>query len=79
MIAGSIVVLLDTSEQEGKLVNIPYLGIWFPDVKYGWYEKDPDKVTNEEFDKLVISTKNFHPTVRSGLTELIYTMRIFKA
>ena len=25
MIAGSIVVLLDTSQQEGKLVNIPYL------------------------------------------------------
>jgi hypothetical protein len=29
------------------------LGIWFPDIKYGWYEKDPSKVTNEEFDKLV--------------------------
>jgi|SRR5438093_10043512 len=29
------------------------LGIWFSDIKYGRHEKDPDKVRNEEFDKLV--------------------------
>ena len=28
-------------------------GVWFPNKKYGWYEKDPSKITAEEFDKLV--------------------------
>lgn len=28
-------------------------GVWFPDVKHGWYEKDPDTVTDTEFWQLV--------------------------
>jgi len=28
-------------------------GIWFPDVKRGWYEKNPGKVTEQEFTKLL--------------------------
>ncbi len=28
-------------------------GVWFPDSKNEWYEKKPDKVTEEEFYHLV--------------------------
>ena len=28
-------------------------GVWFPDVKHEWYEKNPDKVTEQEFSKLL--------------------------
>jgi hypothetical protein len=28
-------------------------GIWFSDVKHEWYEKNPNKVTEEEFNQLV--------------------------
>lgn len=28
-------------------------GVWFPDQKHEWYEKDPDKVTEEEFRNLL--------------------------
>jgi hypothetical protein len=28
-------------------------GVWFPWVKHQWYEKDPDTVTEDEFNKLV--------------------------
>jgi hypothetical protein len=29
-------------------------GIWFPDVRHEWYEKDPSRVTEEEFKELVM-------------------------
>ncbi|MCM8829921.1 MAG: hypothetical protein NC824_02865 [Candidatus Omnitrophica bacterium] len=28
-------------------------GVWFPDVKHGWYEKAPHRVTEDEFKKLL--------------------------
>lgn len=28
-------------------------GVWFPDVEYEWYEKDPGTATEEEFSKLL--------------------------
>ena len=28
-------------------------GVWFPNEKHEWYEKDPDTVTEEEFRRLV--------------------------
>lgn len=28
-------------------------GVWFPDVEYEWYEKDPGEVTEDEFRKLL--------------------------
>lgn len=28
-------------------------GVWFPQVKHGWYEKPPDAVTEQEFRKLL--------------------------
>ena len=28
-------------------------GVWFPDVRHEWYEKDPNTVTGSEFWKLV--------------------------
>lgn len=28
-------------------------GVWFPDIKHEWYEKDPDSVTDSEFWELV--------------------------
>ena len=31
-------------------------GIWFPNEKHEWYEKDPNTVSEDEFEKLV---KNF--------------------
>jgi hypothetical protein len=30
-------------------------GVWFPDVEHEWYEKDPDTVTQTEFEKLLHS------------------------
>jgi len=27
--------------------------VWFPDVEHEWYEKDPDTVTEEEFENLL--------------------------
>jgi hypothetical protein len=28
-------------------------GVWFPNVYHEWYEKDPDTVTEQEFENLV--------------------------
>ena len=28
-------------------------GVWFPNVEHEWYEKDPDTVTEEEFQNLL--------------------------
>jgi hypothetical protein len=28
-------------------------GVWFPNVEHEWYEKDPDTVTEQEFEELV--------------------------
>ena len=28
-------------------------GVWFPDVEHEWYEKDPDCITDFEFDVLL--------------------------
>lgn len=28
-------------------------GVWFPNIKHEWYEKDPDTVTEQEFRDLV--------------------------
>jgi hypothetical protein len=28
-------------------------GVWFKNIKNGWYEKSPDSVTDEEFNNLV--------------------------
>jgi len=28
-------------------------GVWFPDIKHEWYEKNPDSVTDSEFWELV--------------------------
>jgi hypothetical protein len=28
-------------------------GVWFPNIEHEWYEKDPDTVTEQEFDVLV--------------------------
>ncbi len=28
-------------------------GVWFPDIKHEWYEKDPDDVTEQEFNVLL--------------------------
>jgi len=33
-------------------------GIWFPDEKHIWYNKDPNTVNNEEFDILVEDLEN---------------------
>jgi len=33
-------------------------GVWFADIKHGWYEKDPDKITDDEFNKLVDNFNN---------------------
>ena len=30
-------------------------GIWHPDEKHEWYEKNPNKVNEEEFKKLVVN------------------------
>jgi hypothetical protein len=27
-------------------------GVWFPNVKHEWYERNPDHITEEEFQKL---------------------------
>jgi hypothetical protein len=29
-------------------------GVWFHDIKRGWYEKSPDTISKEEFNNLVI-------------------------
>lgn len=31
-------------------------GVWFPEEKHAWYEKDPDTVSDQEFKQL---TRNF--------------------
>jgi hypothetical protein len=28
-------------------------GVWFPEEKHEWYDKDPDTVSDQEFNKLV--------------------------
>ena len=28
-------------------------GVWFPAIKHEWYDKDPNRVSEEEFDKLL--------------------------
>lgn len=28
-------------------------GVWFPDVEHEWYEKDPDSITDCEFEHLL--------------------------
>jgi hypothetical protein len=28
-------------------------GVWFPNVEHEWYEKDPDTITEQEFNNLV--------------------------
>ena len=33
-------------------------GVWFPHEKHEWYEKNPDTVTQKEFDKLVEDFEN---------------------
>jgi len=33
-------------------------GIWFPHEKHGWYEKDPNTVTREEFNSLIEDFEN---------------------
>ncbi len=30
-------------------------GVWFPDIKHAWYEKNPNSVTEYEFKKLLIN------------------------
>lgn len=30
-----------------------YYGVWFPDVRHGWYEKHPKKVGAEEYRELL--------------------------
>jgi hypothetical protein len=41
-------------------------GVWFPDEKHPWYEKDPDKVTNQEYIQL---SKNFEQKL-GGYSEI---------
>jgi hypothetical protein len=36
-------------------------GVWFSDVRREWYEKDPNKVTSEEFGSLL---KNFDKSLK---------------
>jgi hypothetical protein len=36
-------------------------GVWFSNIQYEWYEKNPNKVTEREFDKLV---RNFDDSLR---------------
>ena len=33
-------------------------GVWFPNEKHGWYEKNPNAVTQEEFNSLVEDFEN---------------------
>ncbi len=33
-------------------------GIWFPNVKNEWYEKSPDKVTDEEYNQILNDFNN---------------------
>lgn len=33
-------------------------GIWFPNIKNGWYEKSPNKVTDDEYDELLNDFNN---------------------
>jgi hypothetical protein len=33
-------------------------GIWFPNVKNEWYEKNPDKVTDEEYNQILNDFNN---------------------
>jgi|SRR6266567_1123118 len=45
--------------QRCRVLNVPWAvfsdkyGIWFPEVRHEWYEKDPDTVTEAEFSGLV--------------------------
>lgn len=36
-------------------------GIWFPNIKHKWYEKNPKRVSDEEFERLL---KNFDNSLR---------------
>ena len=33
-------------------------GVWFPDIKHEWYEKNPGKVTEQEFSDLLHNFKS---------------------
>lgn len=33
-------------------------GVWFSNIKHVWYEKNPNKVTEEEFSQLVTKFNN---------------------
>jgi hypothetical protein len=37
-------------------------GIWFSDTEHTWYERDPNKVTDEEFNMLI---ENFNSKLKS--------------
>jgi len=42
-----------------KTMRVPWAifsdlyGVWFPDARHEWYEKDPDSVTEQEFAELL--------------------------
>jgi len=39
----------------------------FSNIKYGWYEKDPEKITPQEFDKLVTDRSVFRLNIGKAL------------
>ncbi len=41
-------------------------GVWFPNEKHSWYEKDPDTVTNQEYAQL---SRNFEQKL-GGYSEI---------
>jgi hypothetical protein len=43
-------------------------GVWFPQIKHVWYEQDPEKVTDAEFDELL---RNFDETL-SNYDEIFF-------
>jgi len=67
-------------------------GVWFPDVRHRWYEKDPSKVTEQGFRTLLLdfdaklhqyddiwfycNPGRFHPLYKRLLSESSLTERI---
>jgi hypothetical protein len=44
-------------------------GVWFPEVEHEWYEKDPDSVTQAEFEELL---HNFEHNLRTYESIMFY-------
>jgi hypothetical protein len=67
-------------------------GVWFPNTKHAWYEKDPDTVTFDEYRKLLDSfyenlnpfkeilfyanPRRFHPLYKQLISQTLLRDRI---